>query len=313
MMVSVVALLGSATIFLRLAGPPLKPQDRSEPTRETNRPPVTTRFVAPRNRALLIYTDSYQRPLSTLPNTKVDAVSLQKMLVSAYGYEAQLLANPSMAQVKDALRSMSYLDTNRVLDQDQLIVYIAGHGMYVPGDGGYLLFKNAKPEEGTDTLPVDVFLNRIAATAYQRIFVIIDTCDAGLFTESEHRGIKVPPGEREPYDDDTAYEVFKTHFRHRCAYFLAPGDGDIPDGDPKSREGSPFCRALVNVLGEGKTLRVFDVSELSSMIRRRGIVGVRKGPLNMRKNEEKGEFLFVYKPLLDKWKGKTAGLAPHDR
>ncbi len=90
--------------------------------------------------ALVIGVDTYPGGFPTLSNPIHDALKLKDTLEQTYNFNVRLLKNPKGSEILQALDD--YRDSNKyqLTDDDQLLVFFGGHGLYIPElNLGYLL------------------------------------------------------------------------------------------------------------------------------------------------------------------------------
>ncbi|WP_042703122.1 caspase family protein, partial [Azospirillum sp. B506] len=186
----------------------------------------------PRKIALMIAVDSYRDgaiPALATPDADIKAVG--KALNDHLGYETRVLRNPTKAQIGDALRKLG----REVGEQDQVMVYYAGHGYELAETGtGYWLPADAETTSARNWVSnndIGRFLSRMPA---KHVMVVSDSCYSGAFTKEQ----KI----------DASRLANETEIRQRRSVMALSSGGDEPvaDGDVNS----PFAVALkTRVLG----------------------------------------------------------------
>ncbi|HYH37111.1 MAG TPA: MBG domain-containing protein, partial [Azospirillum sp.] len=190
--------------------------------------PVTDVPRAGRKIALMIATDTYANPL--IPPLKTpagDVAAVGAALNERLGYETRVLANPTKAQIIETMRSLG----REIGEQDQVMLYYAGHGYEVQETGtGYWLPADAdadNPKNWVSNNDVARFLNRMPA---KQILVVSDSCYSGAFTREQ----KVDPAVAK-----TAPEQLLG--RRSVMAMSSGGDEPVADGETNS----PFAASMI--------------------------------------------------------------------
>ena len=147
-------------------------------------------------RALIIGINKYKdKYISSLTVARKDAVAMEKLLRTRYGFETKLLLdqNATRAAIYKALRKLA----TEAEEKDSVLIYYAGHGerddllkggWWVPSDA-----KEGKPEGYLDNTIVQ---RVIAGMRARHVLLVSDSCYAGtLFGQ----GRNLPPMPNERY------------------------------------------------------------------------------------------------------------------
>jgi hypothetical protein len=130
--------------------------------------------------ALIIGNNDYQQ-LPDLDTPDDDAKAVNSVLKSKYGFNTQLLINANRYQILSALNEL----TSKVTENDNLLVYYAGHGeLDQANDRGQWLPVDAERNNTANWISnIDItdILNRISA---KHIIVLADSCYSGAMTSS---------------------------------------------------------------------------------------------------------------------------------
>lgn len=180
----------------------------------------------PRKIALMIAVDSYRDtgiPALATPDADIKAVG--KALNDHLGYETRVLRNPTKAQIGEALRKLG----REVGEQDQVMVYYAGHGYELAETGaGYWLPADAETTSARNWVSnndIGRFLSRMPA---KHVMVVSDSCYSGAFTKEQ----KV----------DATRLASEQEIRQRRSVMALSSGGDEPVAD--GEVNSPFAAAL---------------------------------------------------------------------
>ncbi len=133
--------------------------------------------------ALMIAVDSYRNPeIPALGTPAADIAEVGRALNERLGYETRVLRNPTKAQIADALRRLG----REVTEQDQVMVYYAGHGYELAETGtGYWLPADADTDSARNWVSnndIARFLNRMPA---KQVLLVSDSCYSGAFTKEQ--------------------------------------------------------------------------------------------------------------------------------
>ncbi|PWC44928.1 hypothetical protein TSO221_16645 [Azospirillum sp. TSO22-1] len=190
--------------------------------------PATDVPRAGRKIALMIATDTYASPL--IPPLKTpagDVAAVGAALNERLGYETRVLANPTKEQIIETMRALG----REIGEQDQVMLYYAGHGYEVQETGtGYWLPADAdadNPKNWVSNNDMARFLNRMPA---KQILVVSDSCYSGAFTREQ----KVDPGVAR-----TAPEQLLG--RRSVMAMSSGGDEPVADGETNS----PFASSMI--------------------------------------------------------------------
>lgn len=244
---------------------------------------------AGRNYALLIATDEYES-WPKLSNPINDARTIARELKETYGFETQLVENPGGEEMLSLLRGhvKKPLGPN-----DQLLVFIAGHGDYDEvTEEGFLVARNSKKGD----------LSRSSYIAHARlrdivekfsaghVLLVMDVCFGGSFDQrigaGGHRG-------GDEYAEISAADFRKRKLKYRTRRYLTSGGKEyVPDGRPGQH--SPFARKILEALrsygGKQGYLTIGKISEFVEKVTpepRAGEFGT---------NEPGSDFVLISKP-----------------
>jgi WD40 repeat protein len=192
------------------------------------------------NYALLFATNDYDQ-YPDLINPVNDARAIRKELKDHYGFECELVENPSMEQILSKLKEYAQKKYN---PKDQLFIFFAGHGKYDEiFKEGYLVMKESKLDDETRTTLLShsnlrTIINNIPS---EHIFLIMDVCFGGTFDPLiASRGADV-------YTNITKTEFIERKLALKTRLYLTSGGKEyVPDGRPG--EHSPFARKFLEAL-----------------------------------------------------------------
>ncbi|MEP1096440.1 MAG: caspase family protein [Cyclobacteriaceae bacterium] len=205
--------------------------------------------------ALIIATDEYDS-WGDLSNPINDANTIGSILEEKYGFEIDVLTNPSVEQINDKVYDYN---TKKFNPQDQLMIFVAGHGYFDETlEEGYVVASNsAKNDKGKTTyLSHNLLRVRIENIKCEHILLVMDVCFGGTIDPKMAR-VRGNALERE----DAQYLVKKLTKRTRK--FLTSGSKEyVPDGTPGKH--SPFAEKFILALREigGGEGRILSTTEL---------------------------------------------------
>ncbi len=205
--------------------------------------------------ALIIATDEYDY-WGDLNNPINDATTIGSILKEKYGFETDMLVNPSVEELNDKI-----YDYNSKLfnPQDQLLIFVAGHGYFDETlEEGYVVASNSlKNDRGKTTyLSHNLLRVRIENIKCEHILLVMDVCFGGTIDPKMAR-VRGNALEKE----DAQYLVKKLTKRTRK--FLTSGSKEyVPDGTPGKH--SPFAEKFILALREigGGEGRILSTTEL---------------------------------------------------
>ncbi len=201
-------------------------------------------FANRKDYALIFATDRYEN-WSGLNNPIAGAEALNSMLKADYGFETELIKNPSL---KDIQRKLSEYESKSYSSQDQLLVYFAGHCFFdnLMGFGYVVAANSAKndPKKSSYLAQKDLRLD-LNKFKCDHIFLAMDLCCADLADTRFESGL--------PVNNITqAGLVDKLNIKTRK--FLNGGDTEYK-ADNVPGNFSPFTTQLIESLKQNSEKR----------------------------------------------------------
>jgi hypothetical protein len=201
--------------------------------------------------ALLIATNEYEN-WNNLANPIRDVEAIATELKDYYGFEidqpSDILGNPKKADFLNALRRIK---ARKYSPDDQLFIFVAGHGHYNEArKEGFLIFSDSQALDNNDELcgSCDSYLshsmlrNVLNGLDCKHIFIVIDACFSGTFDESIRRGSDDPL-----YENVTNMQMIGRIMQFKTRIFLTSGGKEyVPDGRPGYH--SPFAARFLSAL-----------------------------------------------------------------
>ncbi len=194
--------------------------------------------------ALMFATDEYEH-WDNLNNPINDITTIATDLEEIYGFQVEVVKNPTKRQVLQKLREYT---TKTYLPKDQLLIMFAGHGHFDNlFNQGYLVCKDSKitDEERLSYVSYSNLRGIIDNIPSNHIFLAMDACYGGTFDpfirSSIHRG------GYGIYDELENEEYIDRKLKLRTRKFLTSGGKEyVSDGKPGQH--SPFTRKLLEAI-----------------------------------------------------------------
>jgi tetratricopeptide (TPR) repeat protein len=199
--------------------------------------------VQRRDYALLFATNEYDS-WEPLVNPIKDADDISAELKDNYGFETEVLHNPTRERIVSKLREYAQ---KKFDDADQLFIFFAGHGLFdeVFGQGFIVARDSRRDDETRGTYEsyddLRAIINRISS---KHILLLVDACYSGTFDrrlqEAGSRG-------SDSYSNLTFQELFRRKVNLQTRKYLTSGGKDyVPDGLPGHH--SPFASHFLEEL-----------------------------------------------------------------
>jgi len=192
---------------------------------------------------LLFATNQYDN-WTNLVNPIDDAQSVAKVLKEKYGFETEIVLNPTTDQVFNKLRDYA---ERKFKPQDQLMIFFAGHGYFDDTFGeGFVVAKNSLKNDRAKTSFISHSRLRgvIQNIPTEHILLVMDVCFGGTFDPV----IASTRGLGEPKTIDVEFLLRKLSQRTR-KYITSGGKEYVSDGIPGKH--SPFTLKLLQALTDG--------------------------------------------------------------
>lgn len=209
--------------------------------------------------ALLFGVNSYEHfdPWHKLNNPIPDAEAIGDELKNRYGFAVEVVNDPSR---DDILTKINEYTRKQYNDNDQLLIFFAGHGYYEERNNigmGYLV--------ASDTLPPDAdrgkssyishgdIRERIENIGCEHIFFMVDACFSGAFDSPVEQFNRARGANGIPNDVPKG-QFIKQSLAYKTRWYLTSGGKEyVSDGHPNRH--SPFTRRVLDALrstGGGK-------------------------------------------------------------
>jgi hypothetical protein len=218
-----------------------------------------TVMIDRKDHALIFATDKYDH-WDDLVNPVNDAQTIAAMLKEKYGFETEVVENPSVEEIWEKIRAYN---ERKFKPQDQLLIFFAGHGHFDESFGeGYVVAKNslAVDKSRTTYLSHNRLRGVINNIPCQHIFLLMDVCFGGTFDPVLARS-------RGAMDvEASAEEVIVRKLSHKTRKYLTSGGKEyVSDGVAGSH--SPFAGKLIESLkSNGGSDRILTIAELQASL-----------------------------------------------
>lgn len=208
--------------------------------------------------ALIIGTDQYDgKPdWADLQNPIFDAETIADVLINDYGYQTQILRNPT---TNDLLNSI--ISYHEILKKnDRMIIYIAGHGDYDERifDDGFIVCKDSKPLKQDinrkSYLSFKTLSSLVNKLPSKQILLLLDVCFSGSFNTKMRNYRSAHRSDIYSDIDAEAYAAKKIKLKTRT---VITSGGLDPVLDGIAGQHSPFAYKLIEglrVLPDQKTI-----------------------------------------------------------
>ncbi|MCH8319056.1 MAG: caspase family protein [Bacteroidetes bacterium] len=235
--------------------------------------------------ALLFATNEYDN-MQDLTNPVFDANAVSKELEQSYGFQVNIVVNPTRAGILRKLREYATMSYN---DNDQLFIFVAGHGVYDDiFSEGYLVNKDSKAndeikESYLSHSNLRTIVNNIPC---KHIFLMLDVCFGGTFDPLiATRGIDL-------YSDIDKQKFIKRKLQYKTRRYITSGGKEyVPDGRPGHH--SPFVRRFLEALRSyGGVDGILTLGEIITYIEK---VTPEPRAGEFGSNEPGSDFLFIVK------------------
>jgi hypothetical protein len=237
--------------------------------------------------AILFGGDQYQS-WTPLVNPVNDVRTIGKELKENYGFETEIIENPTLDQMMTTLRKYRKKEYKK---GDQLLIFVAGHGHYDKEfKMGYLVANDSRADDENKTsyLAHDVLRTIVDNIPSEHILLMLDVCHSGTFDQS----LASSRGAGDAYGDMEKEEFVEQKMRYRTRKFITSGSENyVSDGLPGRH--SPFARrvleALRSTVGTGSILTVTGLYSYIERLKDRPHSG------EFGSNEPGSDFLFIAK------------------
>lgn len=195
------------------------------------------------HRALLFATDEYDE-WGRLMNPINDAETIARDLERLYGFETEVVRNPTGRKIIEKLREYNTKDYG---SDDELFIFFAGHGQYDEMlSEGYIVAKDSKLQEISKLsyVPHSTIRTYTNSIPCEHIFLVMDVCFGGTFDP-----LVAARGTETDVPASTIAFVNRLLFYKTRKYFTSGGKEYVSDG--VAGKHSPFVRIFLEALRKG--------------------------------------------------------------
>ena len=178
------------------------------------------------DQALIFAVNEYQR-MNNLKNPIDDANVLRSILTEKYGFQVEVVENPTFVDIREKLSEYSKkYNKEKLASEGQLLIFFSGHGLIDQIDGnGYFLTSDSEPE---DLYPKAVQFNElklaINSINCRHILVCIDACYSGSFAINEPmRGLEKERIWKRPNELSDQEKFYQKHLERITRKYLTSG------------------------------------------------------------------------------------------
>ncbi|HEY0651918.1 MAG TPA: caspase family protein [Chryseosolibacter sp.] len=191
--------------------------------------------------ALIMYTSKYDH-WPSLANPGFDATTIAELLRTNYGFQVDMLENPSQELVWSKLKEFA---DRKYEPLDQVFIFVAGHGHFDESfKEGYVVLKESIPNEAGNASYIshNRLRNNINSIPCEHIFLSMDVCFGGTFDEdvANSRGVWTDP------EMSQSEFILRKLAYHTRKYLTSGGKEYVSDGRPGHH--SPFASKVIAAL-----------------------------------------------------------------
>jgi len=204
--------------------------------------PATAGLALGKFHAIVIGNDRYgSSDYPDLRSAARDATAVARVLESRYGFQSRLLLNATRLEILSAIDAMR----KTLGENDNLLIYYAGHGELAAGGEGYWVPSDGlsgRPESWISNRAISELLDTLPA---KRVLVVADSCYSGTMTRAS-----VPVADAS-VDAAGMARWLKEATAGRARLALTSGGVQpVPDVGPSGH--SYFAKAFLNVLEDSR-------------------------------------------------------------
>lgn len=218
------------------------------------------------------------------------------MLRNSYGFEVKTLLDATSDQIMVELYQLSQMLT----ENDNLLIYYAGHGDKGPSESAFWLGTDADKIRSKGWIPLDNVRDQIKRMKARHVIVVADACFAGALTHAKTLSVGREVSEKR----------FQIQWNRRARMVLTSGQNTPVTDSGGSRDHSLFATYFIQILRQNMILMSGEMLsyELSGrIVPEARKMGVDEQPTYSTlgdANHDFGEFFFVPVPT------KLAALTP---
>ncbi len=192
--------------------------------------------------ALFFAVSDYQSDATypDLQNPVRDARAIAQELVQRYGFQAELVENPTRTQIKSKIEEYSKkFETKEYDPEGQLLIFFSGHGEFADGNGFFLPSDVQPGDLDATAIAYPTWRSRLDNIACKHLLVVIDACYSGTFDPNV--AMRSGPMKR-PGELSDAEKFYQEHLARTTRLFFASG------GKEQTPDKSTFAKQLLEGL-----------------------------------------------------------------
>ena len=232
--------------------------------------------------ALVIGNNNYEY-LEKLDAAENDAVVIADVLENKYGFEVDLLLNADYDTTVNSLFNI----TNKLKNNDNLLIYYAGHGELDKDENrGYWLPVDASYEMRSKWISNQRIVDRIKATKAKHVLLVADSCFSGTLMRSGDNLKK----------EQSIDEKYIKRLKNKKTRLVITSGGNEPVVDSVGGEHSLFALKFIDTLKNNNT--VINSQILFENVRRYVVANADQTPeraMVHKTGHDGGDFLFFPK------------------
>jgi hypothetical protein len=209
--------------------------------------------------AILFATDIYDS-FSELTNPVFDAQTMAQELNQNYGFQTEVVENPSLDQIISKIRAYAQMNYN---PNDELFIFFAGHGIYDDVfKEGYIISSDSKAgdESKTSYLSHSNLRTMINNIPCNHILLVMDVCFGGTFDPL------IATRGTEMYSEVDLSQFVERKMAYKSRMYITSGGKEyVPDG--RAGYHSPFARKMLEAFRDyGGSDKILTVNEILQYI-----------------------------------------------
>lgn len=247
--------------------------------------------------ALLIYVEDYIN-LSKLITPKKDVESIAKVLKNRYGFkDIKIVSNP-----KNSDELIAILDDlkNNLKEEDNLLIYYAGHGSYSKtSQKGFWQLKNAEENRRVGWISLDDAINYpLKEMNAKHILVVSDSCYSGAILRD---GVSMSSL------NFATKKYYTKLYQLKSRTALTSGSlQPVLDGDSTNSNHSVFANGFLTMLKKN-TKPIFALEENYPKVKRYVLLNSKEqkplySDVRLTGHEDGGDFIFLDRKVLTEYR-----------
>lgn len=151
----------------------------SEPVEPIEQPALDTRSIDFGNYHALIIGNNQYDHLHDLRTAENDAIAIERVLRTRYGFKTELVLNANRYELLSALNRKR----DELTEKDNLLIYYAGHGE-LSNDKGYWMPVDAEPGSTSNWVSNSSITDLVESMSAKHVMIVADSCYSGSLSRS---------------------------------------------------------------------------------------------------------------------------------